>query len=59
MRIVTVELRRVSMPLVEQFRSSLSAESVREAIIVRIDSDVGRGWGECVAGSDPLYSPST
>jgi len=51
-----VELRRVAMPLVSPFRSSLGTEAVREALVVRIEGDDGEGWGECVAGSDPRYS---
>ena len=39
------------------FRSSLGSEAVREALLVRVESDEGVGWGECVAGSDPHYSP--
>ena len=51
-----IELRRVCLPLVSPFRTPLGTESVREALLVRVESDDGEGWGECVAGSDPLYS---
>lgn len=57
MRLVSIELRRVRLPLVRTFRSSLGSEAVREALLVRVESDEGVGWGECVAGSDPHYSP--
>ena len=50
-----IELRRVRLPLVSPFRTSLGTESVREALLVRVESDDGEGWGECVAGSDPFY----
>ena len=55
MSLRAVELRRVRLPLVSSFRSSLGTESVREALLIRVESDSGEGWGECVAGSDPFY----
>ncbi|MGO9333517.1 MAG: o-succinylbenzoate synthase [Acidimicrobiales bacterium] len=55
MNLHAIELRRVRLPLVSPFRSALGTESAREALLVRVDSDEGEGWGECVAGSDPLY----
>ncbi len=57
MNIQAIELRRIRLPLVSAFRTTLGTEDVREALIVRIESDKGQGWGECVAGADPLYSP--
>ena len=56
MKLHAVELRRVAMPLVGAFRSSLGTEAVREALLVRVETAESQGWGECVAGSDPLYS---
>lgn len=56
MRIEAIELRRVSLPLVREFRTSFGTETVREALLVRVLTDDGEGWGECSAGSDPLYS---
>jgi O-succinylbenzoate synthase len=55
-RIEAVELRRVNLPLVRDFRTSFGTESVREALVIRVFSTEGEGWGECVAGSAPLYS---
>ena len=55
-RIEAVELRRVRLPLVRDFRTSFGTESVREALVIRLLSSDGEGWGECVAGSAPLYS---
>jgi O-succinylbenzoate synthase len=56
MKLESIELRRVRLPLVSPFRSPLGTEHVRDAMLVRVESDEGEGWGECVAGSDPLYS---
>jgi O-succinylbenzoate synthase len=55
MKLHVIELRRVRLPLLSPFRTPLGTESVREALLVRVESDDGDGWGECVAGSDPLY----
>ena len=55
MNLHAIELRRVCLPLVSPFRTSLGTESVREALLVRVESDAGEGWGECAAGSDPRY----
>ena len=56
MNLRAIELRRVCLPLVSVFRTSSGTEAVREALLVRVESDEGEGWGECVAGSDPFYS---
>jgi O-succinylbenzoate synthase len=55
-RIDAIELRRVNLPLVRAFRTSFGTESVREALVIRVISAEAEGWGECVAGSAPLYS---
>ena len=55
MNLRAVELRRVRLPLVSPFRTPLGTEFVREALLIRVESDDGEGWGECVAGSEPLY----
>lgn len=56
MKIEAIELRRVVLPLVRPFRTSLSTDTEREALLVHVLSDVAEGWGECVASWDPLYS---
>jgi o-succinylbenzoate synthase len=56
MKIEAVELRRVNLPLVRPFRTSFGTETVREALVIRVLTADGEGWGECVAGSEPLYS---
>jgi len=55
-RLRGVELRRVRMPLVGRFETSFGAEDDRDVLLVRVDTDDGDGWGECVAPNDPLYS---
>jgi O-succinylbenzoate synthase len=51
-----VELRRISMPLVAPFRTSFGVETSRDVLLVHVITDQAEGWGECVAGSAPLYS---
>lgn len=55
-RIEAIELRRIEVPLVRPFETSFGRETVREALLVRVRTDAGDGWGECVAGRDPFYS---
>ena len=38
------------------FETSFGRETVREVLMVRVRTDAGDGWGECVAGRDPFYS---
>jgi O-succinylbenzoate synthase len=57
-----VELRRIAMPLVSPFRTSFGSQTGRDILLVRVDladaaGDTIAGWGECVALSEPSYSP--
>jgi O-succinylbenzoate synthase len=60
-----VELARITMPLVAPFRTSFGSQTDRDILLVRVDlsdasgghSDTVEGWGECVALSEPSYSP--
>lgn len=56
MKIEMVELRRIAMPLVRPFRTSFGTQTARDILLVRVVTDVGEGWGECVALADPVYS---
>jgi O-succinylbenzoate synthase len=56
MKVESVELRAVRLPLVRPFRTSFGTEAAREALIVHVQADVGEGWGECVCGTEPGYS---
>ncbi len=56
MRITAIELHRIGMPLVRPFVTSFGRETERDVLLVHVISDVGEGWGECVAGASPLYS---
>ncbi|GAA4195696.1 o-succinylbenzoate synthase [Streptosporangium oxazolinicum] len=57
MKITGIELRRVAMPLVAPFRTSFGAQTERDVLLLRVVTPDAEGWAECVAMSDPLYSP--
>jgi O-succinylbenzoate synthase len=57
MRIEAMELRRVGLPLVRPFRTSFGTEEHKDVLLLRVITDDGEGWGECVALTEPVYSP--
>ncbi|MES4887315.1 o-succinylbenzoate synthase [Streptomyces sp. NPDC096012] len=56
MKIESVELLRVGMPLVSPFRTSFGTQTLRDVLLVRVITPEAEGWAECVAMADPLYS---
>jgi O-succinylbenzoate synthase len=57
MRLQAVELRRIRMSLVAPFETSFGVQTERDILLLKAMTDSGGvGWGECVAGEDPLYS---
>lgn len=56
MRVRQLELRRVALDLVTPFRASHGTESRRDVLLLRLSSDVGDGWAECVAMTEPSYA---
>ncbi|WP_430783405.1 o-succinylbenzoate synthase [Actinoplanes sp. G11-F43] len=60
MRIERVELRRVRLPLVHEFRTSSHAKRELEHILVTLTgADGAVGWGESASPSGPFYSAET
>jgi len=57
MRLQAVELRRIRMSLVAPFETSFGVQTERDILLLKVTTDLGEGWGECVAGEDPYYSP--
>ena len=57
MRPHSLELRRIALDLVTPFRTSFGVEVHRDILLVHVTTDVGDGWGECVAMVEPAYSP--
>ena len=56
MKIDSVTLREIQMPLVHFFETSFGRIYSRRILLVSVEADGVRGWGECVAGEDPFYS---
>src|SRR5271157_5517449 len=56
MKIGSVTLRELQMPLVHFFETSFGRVYSRRIILVSVEADGVRGWGECVAGEDPFFS---
>lgn len=56
MRMTGARLYRLHMPLVAPFRTSFGTETVRQFALLRLETDAGVGWGECVADPFPAYS---
>src|SRR5271154_745287 len=59
MRVNEFTLREVQMPLVTPFETSVGRTTARRIVLVEALVDGVIGWGECVAGETPTYSPET
>lgn len=57
MKIEAITLREISMPLVHFFETSFCRTTGRRIILVTVHAEGIEGWGECVAGEHPFYSP--
>ncbi|MEY4314506.1 MAG: O-succinylbenzoate synthase [Actinomycetota bacterium] len=58
MKLEKIELFIIALPLVRPFRTSFGTQTSREVLIVKVVNENGTtGWAECVAMSEPLYSP--
>ena len=54
-----VELFRVRLPLVGPFRTARLTTTTKEALVVRVRTSAGIGWGECTAAVTPEYDGET
>ena len=59
MKIDSVTLHHLSMPLVSPFETSFGRETDRECVLIEIKSEELTGYGECVATRDPGYNYET
>jgi O-succinylbenzoate synthase len=58
MKLNEIELRIIHLPLVRPFRTSFGTQTSREVLMVKVTNENSTtGWAECVAMSEPLYSP--
>jgi O-succinylbenzoate synthase len=44
------------MPLVAPFETSFGVQTERDILLLKAVTDIGEGWGECVATEEPTYS---
>jgi O-succinylbenzoate synthase len=57
MKIETIHLREVNMPLAHPFETSFGVTTGRRILLVELIADDGlTAWGECVAGEHPYFS---
>jgi len=59
LKIESITLHHLRMPLAAPFETSFGREVNRECVIVSIQSEGLTGWGECVASRDPGYNYET
>ena len=57
MKVTDVELRRIKLPLVSPFRTSFGTQTERDVLLLKVTTPDSEGWAECVAMTEPVYSP--
>jgi O-succinylbenzoate synthase len=56
MRIDSIILRELHIPLIRPFETSFSVTRERRILLAEIQSEGLTGWGECTAGERPFFS---
>ncbi|HLL73386.1 MAG TPA: o-succinylbenzoate synthase [Pyrinomonadaceae bacterium] len=57
MKIASIELREIRLPLIHFFETSFGRTTERRILLARLlDEEGTEGWGECTAGEGPFYS---
>jgi O-succinylbenzoate synthase len=59
MKIRLAELREIHLQLKERFEISSGGWDLRRILLLRMESEDGEAWSECVAGEAPNYSYET
>ena len=60
MKIQTVKLYHVSLPVKSVFKTAKTALSLRETLIIEVKDTAGQsGFGECVSFTEPFYTSET
>ncbi len=59
MKIESITLHHLRMPLVAPFETSFGREVERECVLISLSADGLTGYGECVATRDPGYNYET
>jgi O-succinylbenzoate synthase len=56
-KITSIELREIRLPLIHFFETSFGRTTERRIILARVRNQEGaEGWGECTCGEGPFYS---
>ena len=56
MKVESITLREIQMPLVHFFETSFGRVYSRRILLINVMVNGVSAWGECVAGEDPFYS---
>ncbi|MEO6966726.1 MAG: o-succinylbenzoate synthase [Acidobacteriaceae bacterium] len=56
MKIDSVVLREIRMPLIRPFETSFGRTTERRILLVEVQAEGVTGWGECTAGEHPSFS---
>lgn len=56
MKLEYARLIEARIPLKTSFKTSFGVQTDKVALLLEVGTDVGTGWGECVALPDPVYS---
>jgi o-succinylbenzoate synthase len=59
MKIESLTLHHISMPLVAPFETSFGRETDRQCVIITLQAEGLTGYGECVASREPGYNYET
>jgi len=59
MKVLRVELREIHLRLKERFEISTGGWDLRRILLLRMESEGGEAWSECVAAEAPNYSYET
>ncbi|HLO27513.1 MAG TPA: hypothetical protein VK249_00165 [Anaerolineales bacterium] len=59
MKIDSMTLHHISMPLVAPFETSFGRETDRQCVLITLQGEGLTGYGECVATRDPGYNYET
>jgi O-succinylbenzoate synthase len=59
MKIESITLHHISMPLVAPFETSFGRETDRQCVLITLHAEGLTGYGECVATRDPGYNYET
>ncbi len=59
MKIDAVVMREIQMPLAHPFVTSFGKTTMRRMLLLEVEAEGMRAWGECVAGEHPYFSDET